>query len=79
MEIFLSLTVVILFCNMCLYKQAEGLIFICEKIYYLQYCIEVVIFLTTPGVSVSVHIFKDCEKARNHGNKIKLFVFRAEY
>lgn len=43
-EIFLSLTVVILFCHMCLSKQAEGLIFICEKIYYLQYCIEAVIF-----------------------------------
>lgn len=42
-EIFLSPTVVILFCNMCLSKQAEGLIFICEKIYYLHY-IEVVIF-----------------------------------
>lgn len=47
-EIFLSLTVVILFCNMCLSKQAEGFIFICEKIYYLQYCIEVVKFFDRP-------------------------------
>jgi len=47
---------------MCLSKQGKGLIFICEKIYYLQFCIEVVIFLTTPGVSVSVHIFKAVRK-----------------
>lgn len=47
-EIFLSLTVVILFCNMCLSKQTEGFIFICEKIYYLQYCIEVVKFFDRP-------------------------------
>lgn len=72
-EVFLSLTNVILFCNMYLSNQAKGLIFIGEEIYYLQYCIEIVIFLTTTGMSVSVHIFKDFEKARNHGNKIKLF------
>lgn len=72
-EVFLSLTNMIVFCNKCLSNQAKGLIFIGEKIYYLQYCIEIVIFFTTPRVSVSVNIFKDFEKARNHGNKIKLF------